>query len=202
MWMLGNITSIHKKVEKNIPTNFRPISLLSVVGKVMERIIYDKTYNFLIDNKVLSQLLAAYQPRSSMTCQILELYDQLQEAMVEGKEILFVFCDISKAFDRVWHAGILHKLWEAGITGSLLRWFTNYLSDRRQRVIINGQSSTVISIMVGELPTGSILGPLLFILYMNDIVTQVDINIHVGLYADDVPLFVSHTNHEEASLYI
>ncbi|MEW8546021.1 MAG: reverse transcriptase domain-containing protein, partial [Candidatus Thiodiazotropha sp.] len=98
-----------------------------------------------------------------------------------------VFCDISKAFDRVWHSGLLYKLRAAGVTGDVLAWFENYLSDRRQRVILPSISSDWAFIRAG-VPQGSILGPLLFLLYINDIV--VDIGSNIRLFADDTSLFI------------
>ena len=98
-----------------------------------------------------------------------------------------MFCDISKAFDRVWHRGLLYKLRRAGITGSLLSWFSHYLQDRKQRVVLPGASSNWSSVQAG-VPQGSILGPLLFLLYINDIVE--DIHSSIRLFADDTSLYI------------
>ena len=103
------------------------------------------------------------------------------------------FCDISKAFDRVWHRGLLFKLSALGISGSLLRWFSSYLSSRQQRVLYAGSSSSWSSINAG-VPQGCILGPLLFLVYINDITTDInadittDINANIRLFADDTSL--------------
>ena len=107
--------------------------------------------------------------------------------MDNGKEVRAVFCDISKAFDRVWHKGILHKLWASGIRGPLLSWFESYLSNRQQYTVINGYKSNVKSIEAG-VPQGSVLGPLLFLVYINDIVEDIQCNIR--LFADDTSLYV------------
>ena len=98
-----------------------------------------------------------------------------------------VFCDISKAFDRVWHQGILLKLQATGVTGNLLSWFRSYLSNRRQKVVLPGASSAWNFIFAG-VPQGSILGPLLFLLYINDIVKNMGSNIR--LFADDTSIFI------------
>ena len=125
--------------------------------------------------------------------QLLEVYHEFCKALDDGKEIRTVFFDISKAFDRVWHRGLLAKLKSAGVKGKLLQWFTEYLKDRRQRVIIPGASSDWSYIKAG-VPQGSILGPLLFLVYINDIVSNIQSNIR--LFADDTSLYiiVEHIN--------
>ena len=115
------------------------------------------------------------------------LTTHLCEAVDSGKEVRAVFCDISKAFDRVWHKGLLHKLRGIGCSENVLKWFTSYLSGRRQRVILNGQSSDWAQVEAG-VPQGSILGPLLFLLYINDIVKNIGCSIR--LFADDTSLYI------------
>ena len=109
------------------------------------------------------------------------------EAVDGGKEVRAVFCDISKAFGRVWHRGLLHKLESIGVSESLLSWFQSYLSDRRQRVVLNGQTSDWAFVDAG-VPQGSIFGPLLFLIYINDIVNG--INSAIRLFADDTSLYI------------
>jgi hypothetical protein len=173
--------------EKHLVNNYRPVSLLNVAAKCFEKCVNNVVFEFLVQNKKLSHLQGAYQPGSSTTTQLLELYHTIQEALDEGKDCRFVFCDISKAFDRVWHPGVIHNLQKAGITGRLLEWLKSYLHERRQRVLVNGQSSTLRHLKAG-VPQGSILGPLLFILYINDIVGEV--NLDLRIYADDTTIFL------------
>lgn len=118
--------------------------------------------------------------------QLTDIYNTFCKALDEGKEVRAVFCDISKAFDRVWHRGLLYKLRRAGITGSLLQWFSNYLHDRKQRVVLPGATSDWSTVRAG-VPQGSILGPLLFLIYINDIVE--DIHSSIRLFADDTSLY-------------
>ena len=109
------------------------------------------------------------------------------QAQDSGKEVRVVFCDISKAFDCVWHAGLIHKLKAAGISSDLLSWFVSYLANRKQRVVLPGTESNWNFIRAG-VPQGSILGPLLFLLYINDIVT--DIGSNIRLFADDTSIYI------------
>ena len=200
LWKTANITPIYKKGENTIPSNFRPVSLLSIVGKVMERIIYNCTFDFLMVHGKLTPLQAAYQPKNSTVCQLLELYHRITQALDEGDEIQFIFCDVSKAFDRVWHKGVLQKMKMNGISGKLWRWYKDYLNNRRQKVVVNGQTSEETPIKAG-VPQGSILGPLMFIIYMNDIVEQV-IDAEIRIYADDVTLFVTNKDKRETEAII
>ena len=118
------------------------------------------------------------------------------QALDFGKEVCVLFCDISKAFDRVWHKGLLKKLEAGGISGNLLLWFHSYLSDRRQRVVLPGAESAWKFIQAGVLQS-SILGPLLFLLFINDIVT--DIGSNIRLFADDTSLFIIVINPDTAA---
>jgi hypothetical protein len=121
-WKLANVTPVYKKGDKSEPKNFRPVSLLSIVGKTMERCIFNVMIKYLEDNNRLSSIQAAYRPGYSTTTQLIEVYNFIQNAMDHGKEGVLIFCDMSKAFDRVWHQGLLHKLASVGIRGELLDW--------------------------------------------------------------------------------
>jgi hypothetical protein len=127
----------------------------------------------------------------------LELYNNFCEAVTKEKEIRIVFLDISKAFDRVWHAGLLAKLKASGIGGRLIRWLENYLKSRQQRVGINGQFSNWGEIKAG-VPQGSVLGPLLFLIFINDIVYIIS-KCKIRMFADDTCLFVEIDDPTEAA---
>ena len=129
----------------------------------MERTIYNVIFKYIIENKLLTKFQGAYIPNASTESQVLEIYHRIVTALDLGKEIRFLFLDVSKAFDKVWHRGLLSKLKRYGITGKLHTWITDYLTNRKQRVAIDGANSEYISLKSG-VPQGSILGPLLFLL--------------------------------------
>ena len=112
-------------------------------------------------NNIITPYQSGFQSGDSTINQLVYLYNKFLKALDEGKEIRLVFCDISKAFDRVWHKGLIFKLKSIGVSGDMLEWFTNYLSNRRQRVCIRGCISPWLKILAG-VPQGSILGPTLF----------------------------------------
>ena len=151
------------------------------------------------DNNLITSRQSGFIPGDSTVNQLAHLYHLFSEALDKKKDIRIVFCDISKAFDRVWHKGLLYKLENIGIRGPLLQWFKNYLSNRQQRVIINGNESSWGDILAG-VPQGSVLGPLLFLVYINDICT--DINSEIRLFADDTTIFIFVDNPEESAVII
>ena len=193
-WKLANVLPLYKKNDKTSVNNYRPISLLSCVSKVMERVVFKYTFNYIRDQGLLSSFQSGFTPGDSTTNQLLHVYHLLCEALDHKKEVRLVFCDISKAFDRVWHDGLLHKLEKIGITGKLLLWFGSYLTNRRQRVTIGNATSHTGTISAG-VPQGSVLGPLLFLIFINDIVENIGCNIR--LFADDTTLFIDF--HDEAT---
>ena len=186
-WKKSHVSPIPKNDNTALPSNYRPISLLSNIDKAFEKCIFKHVYNHLHVNNILTPYQSGFIPGDSTTNQLTFLYNTFSEALDSGKEVRVVFCDISKAFDRVWHKGLLCKLKAAGITGTLLDWFKDYLSDRKQRVVIPGATSDWNSIKAA-VPQGSILGPLLFLIFINDIVTDVGCNIR--LFADDTSLYI------------
>ena len=151
-----------------------PISLLSTVGKVLEKIVHKYVFNFLMDHEVLTTLQSGFISRESTVNQLVDIYNSFCKAIDEGKEVCAIFCDhISKAFDRVWHKGLLYKWQTVGITGHLLQWFTDYLNNRKQRIVLPGVFSHWTNLKAG-VPQGFKLGPLLFLFYINDIVHSIN----------------------------
>lgn len=186
-WKRSNVTAIHKKDSRNNPTNYRPISLLNILGKLMERCIHYHLYNYFTLNDIITPFQSGFRKGDSTVNQLLYLYNDFSKSLDNNKEIRVVFCDISKAFDKVWHRGLLFKLRQAGLSGNIIDWFADYLSNRWQRVCVRGHCSSWKQISAG-VPQGSILGPILFLIYINDIVQDVCSNIR--LFADDTSLYV------------
>ena len=162
----------------------------------MEKIIHKHILNFFNEKNVISCLQSGFVSGNSTFNQLVDIYNTFCKAPDESKEVRAVFCDISKAFGRVWHKGILFKLRKAGINGELLDWLLNYLTNRKQRVVIPGAVSKWAFIKA-DVPQGSILGPLLFPLYINDI--EVDIHANIRLFADDTSLYMIVDNPNETA---
>ena len=195
-----HVTPVPKIGDVTLVSNHRPISLLSNLDKVLERLVFKHLHNHFVDNNILTPFQSGFTPADSTVNQLTYLCNTLCHALDSGKDVRVIFCDISKAFDRVWHAGLVHKLQAAGISGSFLQWLINYLSNRRQRVVLPGVQSKwnfIYAGVGGGVPQGSILGPLLFLLYINDIV--VDIRSSIRLFADDTSLYMIVDNPDHAA---
>ena len=186
-WKIANVTPVFKNGAQELLSNYRPISLLSIMGKTMEKCVFKYVFNFLIRFNLITSLQSGFMPGDSTVNQLLNITDDIGKALDSGKEVRVVFCDISRAFDRVWHEGLLYKLEKIGIGEDLLSWFKNYLSERKQRVVIGGHMSDTYTITAG-VPQGSILGPMLFLIFINDIVCDIACNIR--LFADDTSLYI------------
>ena len=185
-WKMANVSPIHKKNEKNIISNYRPISLLPLCGKILEKLIYDNLYTYINENNFISDKQSGYRRGDSTIKQLLTITNEIYKSFDEGKEIRAVFLDISRAFDRVWHSGLVFKLKQIGIEGNAIRIIEDFLKDREQRVAIDGQVSDWAPIAAG-VPQGSILGPLLFLVYINDITESVTSDVQI--FADDTFIY-------------
>ena len=191
VWKRANVQPVHKKDSRQLKTNYRPISLLPLLSKIFEKILFDSTYRFLNDNMLISENQSGFRPNDSTINQLLSITNTIYENFEEHAETRAIFLDISKAFDKVWHDGLIFKLKCNGISGNLLGLFENFLKDRMQRVVLNGQTSEWGNLRSG-VPQGSVLGPLLFLVYINDLTDN--INADMKLFADDSSLFVKVTD--------
>ena len=186
-WKYANVQPVHKKSSRQLKENYRPISLLPICGKIFEKIIFDSFYRFLIGNNLISRNQSGFRPGDSTINQLLSITAEIFEAFEDHDEVRAVFLDISKAFDKVWHEGLLFKLEQNGVNPVLLAFFKNYLFERKQRVVLNGTESNWEVIYSG-VPQGSVLGPLLFLIYINDLTD--DIESQMKLFADDSFIFL------------
>ena len=185
-WKKANIVPIHKKGDKQTLENYRPVSLLPICGKILERLMFNEMFNFFIENKLISSNQSGFKPGDSCINQLLSITHEIYKSFDMALEVRSVFLDISKAFDKVRHDGIIYKLTQNGISGNLLNLLEDFLKERKQRVVLNGQVFTWKNINAG-VPQGSILGPLLFLIYINDLTEGPTTN--VKLFADDTSLF-------------
>ncbi|MCG8032136.1 MAG: reverse transcriptase family protein [Candidatus Thiodiazotropha taylori] len=191
LWKRNNVVPLFKKGDKDDPANYRPVSLSSSVGKIMERIVFKNMYNHLHLNNLLYKYQSGFVPGHSTTFQLIDIYHHICQTFENKQYSCMVFFDISKAFDRVWHKGLLFKLKQNGIDGNLLDWLADYLSNRKQCVVLNSVCSDYKEVLAG-VPQGSVLGPLLFLVYVNDIADQL-LSL-TRLFADDSSLFLSASN--------
>ena len=187
MWKRANIISVHKNGNRQSKNNYLPISLLPIFGKLFEKLLFDSMHNHLCTNGLISAQQSGFLPGDSTINQLLSITHKIFTGFEESpsRETRAVFLDFYKAFDRVWHEGLVYKLERNGISGKLLKLMKNYLSDRKQRVLLNGKNSEWADISAG-VPQGSVLGPLLFLVYINDLVESVACDIK--LFADDKSL--------------
>ena len=195
IWKIGAVKALHKSGPKNILSNFRPISVLPTITKILEKLIYEKLYQFLIDNRLLSSKQFGFRSGHSCTDAILCLINNVFKAKNSGKKVCVVSIDISKAFDTVSHPILLHKLYRLGMDWDSIQWFNSYLTDRKQFVRNGKLTSNTLNISVG-VPQGSILGPLLFAIYLNDLL-ELPLNGDIFSYADDCNLVYFADNYEE-----
>ena len=193
-WKRANVTPIHKKGSKQEITNYRPISLTSVISKVMERIIRDKIITFMETNNLFSIDQHGFRQGKSCTTQLIEVMDDWTELVDNNKNIDVIYLDFQKAFDTVPHERLFLKLQGYGIQNSLLEWIKEFLTDRKQRVVLNGSQSTFARNTSG-IPQGSVLGPTLFNIFINDL-PECTVNA-TKLFADDAKIYSAVNSEKE-----
>ena len=188
---IAKVTPIYKAEDKSDLSYYRPISVLSCFSKILERIMYNRLYQYLTENKILYLDQFGFQTGHSTEHAIVQLVDQILESFEYNRYTLGVFIDLSKAFDTVDHSVLLKKLELYGITDRNHLWFKNNLSNRKQFIQINNKENTKLEIITCGVPQGSILGPLLFLLYVNDLRNASNL-LEPIMYADDTNLFLTH----------
>ena len=177
--------------------NYRPVSLLNILSKIFEKAMYSRLIDFLETQKILIQHQFGFRKQHSTYMALMILVDKLTKTLENGEYVLGVFLDFSKAFDTVDHNILISKLYHLGIRGVALEWFQSYLSCRKQFVTYNGVQSPTKTIKCG-VPQGSILGPILFLLYINDLANICKLT-SPFLFADDTNLFISGNDPHQLS---
>ena len=194
-WKIARVTPLHKKGSKNLMENYRPISILPIISKVFERILYDQFYEYLTSNNLLSKQQFGFRRFHSTMSTLLDCTNEWYINMDRGLYNLVVFLDLKKAFDTVDHVLLLAKLELYGVTGLALNSFKSYFAERLQVCSVNGKLSNPRIVNCG-VPQGSILGPLLFLVYINDLPNCLQFT-SARLFADDTNITVSGKSIEE-----
>ena len=182
----SSVLPLFKKGSKLDCGNYRPISLLSNISKLLEKLMYSRFYNFLNVYNCISELQFGFRSKHSTSHTLVSITEKIREALDTGHFACGVFIDLQKAFDTVDHDILISKLEHYGARGIAKNWFSSYLQNRKQCVKLNGFESSLSDISYG-VPQGSVLGPLLFLMYINDLSVSVK-NSMVHHFADDTNL--------------
>eukprot|EP00918_Siedleckia_nematoides_P047891 GHVU01104904.1.p1 GENE.GHVU01104904.1~~GHVU01104904.1.p1 ORF type:complete len:259 (+),score=26.37 GHVU01104904.1:1627-2403(+) len=195
-WKAANIAAIFKKGKKKQPNNYRPVSLTSVPCKIMESIIRDHIIEYMKNNKLFSPKQFGFMEGRSTTLQLLVTLEEWTKTLDEGGSVGAVYMDFMKAFDTVPHKRLLGKLEHYGIRGDILNWIEDFLTGRKQKVTVGNEQSEWRPVTSG-IPQGSVLGPLLFVVYINDLPWDLETN--VLMFADDTKLYSRVTGEEDVA---
>lgn len=186
-WKEGKVKPLYKNGSRDDTNNYRPISILPVISKLLEKHVHDSLMSFLTAHKLLHSTQSGFRPNHSCETALLHMINRFHEAINSNQVVGMVMVDFRKAFDLVDHTLLLKKLRHYKLSDATVQWFSSYLLNRKQRVVINNTESTSENIVCG-VPQGSILGPLLFLMFINDLPLFTN-NVSTDLYADDTTLF-------------
>ena len=186
-WKVSSVVPVFKNVgERSTAKNYRPVSLLSVVSKVIGKLVNNRIVDHLENCGLFSDFQYGFRSSRSAADLLTVVSDRIARAFNRSGATRAVALDICKTFDRVWHAGLLHKLKSYGLSGQIFSLISSFLSNRRLRVVLDDESSQEYPVNVG-VPQGSILGPTIFLLYINDL--PADVICNIAIYADDTTLY-------------
>ncbi len=189
IWKCGKVTALFKTGDRTDPNNYRPITVLPIVSKILEKAAHSQIYNYLQENKLLSSSQFGFRPKSSTEIALVNFTDSILENMDKGLITGVVSIDLTKAFDTVDHGILYSKLKVAGFADTSVDWIKSYLTHRTQITAIGNVYSTAKPVHIG-VPQGSVLGPLLFIIYVNDVPLCIR-HCNISLYADDTVIYLS-----------
>ena len=197
MWKQAKVTAIFKKGNRTSANNYRPVSLTCLLCKLMETLIRNKIMDHMQENNLICREQHGFTPGRSCVTQLLDTLDCWTEILDNGGSIDAIYMDFRKVFDSVPHRRLLHKVRAHGIQGSVLDWIDAFLSECKQRVYINGSQSQEGQVTSG-IPQGSVLGPILFVIYINDLPNEVESEVRI--FADDTKLFTQSNEQRDREI--
>jgi len=186
-WKVAHIIPVYKKGDPQLPSQYRPVSLTSIVCKVLERVVRSQLLKYLERNNIIPHCQHGFLPKKSTVTNLIECLDDWTRNFDNGVSTDIVYLDYSKCFDKVCHNKLLYKLSKYGITGSAYNWLRNFITGRVQHVKINSSTSPAMPVRSG-VPQGTVLGPILFLCYSADMPAVVE-NSKLSIYADDTKLY-------------
>ena len=187
-WKTAHVAPIFKKGDPLTPSNYRPVSLTSIPCKLLEHIVHSNVITHMLENKILCDNQHGFRKKRSCETQLVSFIDDLAVNLDKNIMTDLVLLDFAKAFDKVNHSSLIKKMVHYGVNPTTTRWVENFLKDRSQNVLLEGLLSEPAPVLSG-VPQGTVLGPLLFLIYINDLPKYVSPGTEVRLFADAIAVY-------------